>query len=54
MTPEDRISAMSNPLSTIMLSSGSSFSSKPKHFVNTLPETETVERYKTKLIIPLE
>ena len=53
MTPEGKISAMSNPLSVIMLSPGYSFSSKPEHFVNSLSETRTVQRDETKVTIPL-
>ena len=44
---------MLNPLSVIMLSPGSSFSSKPEHFVNSLSETQPVQRNETKVLIPL-
>ena len=53
MIPEGKISAMSSPLSAIILSPGSSFSSKPEYFVNSLSETRPVQRDETKVTIPL-
>ena len=53
MTPGSKLSAMSNPLSTIMLSPGSSFSSKPVDFVNSLSETRPFHGDQKNVTIPL-